>query len=107
MDNQDWTPVVINSKAKVDAAKKELASKPPGKTNQQKNLESDEPKIRYVDRDISQLIINGRLAKKLNRKQLAIGMMIPESVIADWETGKAIYNGPMLDKFKRYLGVSH
>ena len=103
--NQDWNAIVIYSKEKADAIKKEQVSKPPGKSTQIKDLESDEPKIRYVDRDFSNLIVQGRLAKKLNRKQLAQGMMIPESVVADWETGKAIYSGAMVDKFKRYLGI--
>ena len=104
--NQDWNAIVIYSKEKADATKKEHASKPPGKSTQIKDLESDEPKIRYVDRDFSNLIVQGRLAKKLNRKQLAQGMMISESIVADWETGKAIYSGPMVDKFKRYLGIN-
>ena len=104
--DQDWQPIVIYSKAKADAIKKEYASKPAGKTVDQKNLESDQPKIRYVDRDFSNLIVQGRLAKKLNRKQLAQGMMISEALVADWETGKAIYSGPMVDKFKRYLGLN-
>ena len=104
--DQDWEPVIIHSKAKTDALKKAQASKFVGKSAEQKNLESDVPKIRYVDRDFSNLIIQGRLAKKLNRKQLAQGMMISEAIVADWETGKAIYSGPMVDKFKRYLGIN-
>lgn len=103
--DQDWNSLVIYSKEKADAIKKEQVAKPPGKSTQQKSLDSDEPKVRYVDREFSNLIVQGRLAKKLNRKQLAQGMMIQESVVADWETGKAIYNGPMVDKFKRYLGI--
>ena len=101
--DQDWKPVVIQSKAKTDALKKAQASKFVGKTV---DLENDVPKIRYVDRDFSNLIVQGRLAKKLNRKQLAQGMMISETIVADWETGKAIYSGPMVDKFKRYLGIN-
>ena len=101
---QDWDPVIIRSKAAVKAA----TTKPQiqGKPAQIKNLESDTPTIRYIDRELSQQIVNARVAKKLNRKQLAQGLMIQESVVADYETGKAIYNGQMINRFKNFLGIN-
>jgi len=100
---QDWEPVIIRSKAAIKAA-----TKPPfqGKPKQLVDVDGDMPKIKYIDRELSQQIIAARLIKKLNRKQLAQGMMIQESVVADYETGRAIYNGQMINRFKNYLGIN-
>ena len=100
---QDWEPVIIRSKAAVKAATKPQIQ---GKPKQLADLESDTPKIRYVDHELSKQIVEARLAKKLNRKQLAQGMMIQESIVADYETGKAIYNGQMINRFKNFLGIN-
>jgi ribosome-binding protein aMBF1 (putative translation factor) len=100
---QDWEPVIIHSKAAAKAVTKPQIQ---GKPKQLVDLESDTPKIRYVDHELSQQIVAARLAKKLNRKQLAQGMMIQESIVADYETGKAIYNGQMINRFKNFLGIN-
>ena len=100
---QDWEPVIIRSKA---AAKATVKPQIQGKPKQLADLEGDTPKIKYIDRELSQQIVNARLAKKLNRKQLAQGLMIPEAVVADYETGKAIYNGQMINRFKNFLGIN-
>ena len=99
---QDWEPVIIRkTTTKTTTNKPHVVSK----SNQVKSLESDEPTLKYIDKEVSQKIVDARVAKKLSRKQLAQGLMIPESVVADYETGKAIYNGAMISRFKKYLGV--
>lgn len=100
---QDWEPVIIHSKAAVKATAKPQIQ---GKPKQLVDLESDTPKIKYIDIELSKQIVAARLAKKLNRKQLAQGMMIQESIVADYETGKAIYNGQMINRFKNFLGIN-
>ena len=95
---QDWNPIVI--KKNTSTTQKTHIT-----YTHSKPVDDDNLKIKYVTREQSQLVTNGRLAKKLTRKQLALSMQIQESVIADWENGKAIYSGPMYDRFKRTLGV--
>jgi hypothetical protein len=114
---QDWTTVVIRRpKKKIEEdiyAKVKFEtlsiSKEKDKITLGKNKvfsnETEDIKIKYVPPNVSQLIINGRNAKNLTRKQLALGLNFKEDVIADIENGKAIYNGNIIARIKKYLGV--
>lgn len=95
---QDWDPIIIKKAA--PKPKQNITYAGP------KVTDDDNLKINYVTREQSNLIIGGRTAKKLTRKQLANLMQIQEVIVAEWETGKAIYNGPMYGRFKRFLGVT-
>lgn len=96
---QDWTPVVIRRSNNINTKKKEedIYSKV--------KFETEDVKIKYVPSNISQLIINGRNAKNLTRKQLAMNLNFKEDIIADIENGKAIYNGNIIARIKKYLDV--
>ena len=61
--------------------------------------------IKKVPKDISKLIIDARIIKKLTRKDLANKLNFKEDIIADIETGKAIYDGNQIAKIKKYLGI--
>jgi len=61
--------------------------------------------IKKVPKEISQLITNARIAKKLTRKDLANNLNLQECVITEIETGKAIYDGNLIAKIKKYLCV--
>ena len=75
--------------------------------NTQKELLTDDiPKLKYVPRELGIQITQTRIRKNMNRRQLAIALNIQESIVADFETGKALYNGPMISRFKTYLGLS-
>jgi putative transcription factor len=50
-------------------------------------------------------IQQARQAKGLTRKELAIGLNIQASVVADYECGKAIPNRQLLGSIGRFLGV--
>jgi ribosome-binding protein aMBF1 (putative translation factor) len=92
---QDWTTVVIRRpKKKIE---EDIYAKV--------KFETEDIKIKYVPSNVSQLIISGRNANKLTRKQLALGLNLKEDVIADIENGKAIYNGNIIARIKKYLGV--
>jgi len=93
--HQDWTTVVIRR------PKKKMEEDIYAKVK----FETEDVKIKYVPPNISQIIINGRNAKNLTRKQLALGLNFKEDVIADIENGKAIYNGNIIARIKKYLGV--
>jgi len=92
---QDWTTVVIRR------PKKKMEEDIYAKVK----FETEDVKIKYVPPNVSQIIINGRNAKNLTRKQLALGLNFKEDVIADIENGKAIYNGNIIARIKKYLGV--
>lgn len=104
MDNQDWNPVTITKKITNDNTPKTKSTL----TNAQKALlNNDEIKApKYVDRELSQQITQARVAKGMNRKQLAKALCVTEAVVADMETERAVHNGAMINKFKTYLGIN-
>jgi ribosome-binding protein aMBF1 (putative translation factor) len=62
--------------------------------------------ILKVSAKISKAIIQGRTAKKWNRKQLAMNTRgLSEAVIASYETGKAIPNIGQIIKIEKALGI--
>ena len=105
MNHQDWTPVTINKNN--DPVTKEIVEKKKSTTNSSVKLdENDEViSIKTVPKDIAQLITDARVAKKLTRKNLANNLNLQESIITEIETCKAIYNGNLIAKIKKYLGV--
>lgn len=108
MDHQDWTTIIINKVDKDKKLPKNIVKKtdlPKPIINSSVKLdENDEViNIKYVSKDISQQVIMGRIAKKLTRKDLANKLNLKEDIIADIETGKAIYNGNTIAKIKKCL----
>ena len=57
-----------------------------------------------VGSDVAKRIAQARCEKKLTQKQLANALSLPESIIKEFETGKAIYNAVVLNKIEKYLG---
>ncbi len=127
VNTQDWTPVVIKKNQKIntknatevnraiqqgvaiETVKKHNAG---GNKNDSNNVNSaklekydeDETiKIKHVSYEIAQKIQQGRLAKKMTRKDLAQRLNVKESVIAEYETGKAIPNGQLLARIRTIL----
>jgi len=106
-NNQDWTPVILTSN-KPKTQPRNMVSKdtlPKITTSSSVKLdENDEvTNIKYVPKDISQFITSKRIEKKYSRKYLGMQVKVKESVIADIENGKAIYNGDLIAKIKKIL----
>jgi ribosome-binding protein aMBF1 (putative translation factor) len=111
-NHQDWKTVVLSNPKKIaknqpkEIVKKEEIHKPNSLPSGFKLDENDEIKsIKYVSKDISQIIINARCAKKMSRKDLAKNMNLKEDIITNIETGKAIYNGDQIARIKKFLGI--
>jgi ribosome-binding protein aMBF1 (putative translation factor) len=105
MEHQDWKAIVLKPAAPVIVKniveKKKIIENSSIKVN-----ENDEViQIKKVPKEISQLITNARIAKKLSRKDLANQLNFKQDIIDDIETGKAIYNGSQIAKIKRQLGI--
>ena len=101
-NDQDWKPVFL--------VKDKQPTKQENHTNitnvKKELLNDDVPTLKYVDKELSKEIVNARVAKNLNRKQLANNMNIQENIVADFETGKALHNPQLISKFKSYLGLN-
>ena len=66
---------------------------------------TDVEKIQKVSQKVSKAIIDGRTAKKMNRKQLASAIQENVKIVEEYETGKAIPNIKIINKLQRTLGV--
>ena len=96
--DQDWKTIVLHNPKKIQEKVSVNTPKIPV------NFE-EITKVKYVSKEISQLIIDGRTAKKITRKQLANQLNLKEDIIAAIETGKAVYDGNQIAKIKKHLGV--
>ena len=105
MQVQDWTPIILNKSSKPTAKIIQKKVKMPELKSGVKINENDEVKIIKVSREISLLITQARIAKKLTRKQLANNLNLKEDVITDIETGKAIYDGNLIARIKKSLNI--
>ena len=66
---------------------------------------SEGQKLKTIDREISQQIIQARCAKKLTQDALAKQLNINVSIIKEYETGKAVINNQLLQKICRVLCI--
>jgi putative transcription factor len=57
-----------------------------------------------VDASFSKALQKARLAKKMNQKQLAQMINEKPQVVNEYESGKAIPNGAVINKLNRALG---
>jgi ribosome-binding protein aMBF1 (putative translation factor) len=108
---QDWKTVTIGNPAlvKKNQAKEIIAKKDLSKSNINSSVKLDENdeviKIKTVPRETANLIVAGRINKKLTRKQLANNLNLKEAILEEIETGKAIYDGNLIAKIKKYLSI--
>jgi len=109
MDHQDWKTIVLKNPNLVNQPKNivKKTDLPKSTVNSSIKLnENDEvTQIKYVPKDISKLIIQGRITKKLTRKDLANSLNLKEDIITNIENGKAIYDGNLIAKIKKILNV--
>lgn len=105
MDHQDWKSVVLNKSKPV--VTKEIVPRVVKNNNSSVKLdENDEViTIKKVPHETSLLLTQARIANKLTRKQLANKLNLREDIIADIETGAAIYNGDQIAKIKKALTI--
>jgi len=131
MEGQDWTPVVIRKKKltgaeaksnstinqafrsgqaqtvkKHNAGSNKMMTAGAGKNAAKLENETEELHHETVNFDLRRLIQQGRIAKKLTQAQLAQAINEKLQIVQDYENGKAIPNGQILNKLSRVLGIS-
>mmetsp|Transcript_125676 Transcript_125676/g.314081 ORF Transcript_125676/g.314081 Transcript_125676/m.314081 type:complete len:144 (+) Transcript_125676:61-492(+) len=127
---QDWAPVVwtktgpkgkaSKSSAEVNAARRsgaavETDKKFAGGSNKSahstvpnaKKLDENTETFRHdtVSHDFKMALQQARLAKKMSQAALATAINEKGTVINEYESGKAIPNGAIINKLNRALGV--
>jgi ribosome-binding protein aMBF1 (putative translation factor) len=103
LQHQDWNTIVFSNKnkKKEENEKKTFVN---SKTMQlEKKVENDDMKHKFVPLSMRQDIIKHRNALKLTQKELANRVNLPQSIINEIESGKAIYNHVHINKIKRTL----
>jgi putative transcription factor len=101
MNHQDWEKITFK-KPETRISQKQN----PAGTKEFRVLESeDQLPPKKIDNSTAMAIQQARQAKGLTRKELAIGLNIQASVVADYECGKAIPNRQVLGSIGRFLGV--
>lgn len=106
--HQDWKQVIIRKKTSPGYQKNTLTRNSKLSNNTNSELIDDENPIskKKIDRNISKNIQSARTTQKMTRKQLAQKINIKESVIADYENGKAIPKPEILNKIEKILKTS-
>lgn len=127
-DHQDWQTVVFHKKpqkygtseqdvnkarrqdANIDTLKKgNVSNKVVGNSSiDSRKLESETEDFHHkkVPMEVAKAIEKGRLVKQLSQDALAKALNMQSRDINAIEKGQAIYNGQVLAKIKRYLGVA-
>jgi ribosome-binding protein aMBF1 (putative translation factor) len=105
MNHQDWNPVNVGNTTLKKVEKEIVEKKKEINPNISKLDIDDIPKLKYVPKDICNLIIQARCAKKLTRDALAKQLNMRIDVLANIESGKAIYDGNTIAKIKKGLNI--
>ena len=104
LDHQDWKTIIVKKpKQNVKNAKKKVNNNSEKIISVEKKADNDELHHKQLTLELRQTIQKTRCLKSLTQKQLANNVNLPIQVIADIESGKAIYNGQHINKIKRYL----
>ena len=109
MDHQDWKPVVLKKTQKQiakDTKKSEKKTLKKYRPTFSRKLDSEDyvPEAK-ISHSLKMQIQQARIKKKLTQKQLATSCNLPISTIKNYENGKVVPNGQILNKLKKVLGV--
>eukprot|EP01012_Entosiphon_sulcatum_P062874 TRINITY_DN8954_c0_g1_i1.p1 TRINITY_DN8954_c0_g1~~TRINITY_DN8954_c0_g1_i1.p1 ORF type:complete len:164 (+),score=29.22 TRINITY_DN8954_c0_g1_i1:28-492(+) len=94
----------------VDLEKRHFAGTNRAQTAAPKNTkrldeETEELKHKTVSRDFAQHLIQARNAKEWTQRDLAQAINERPQIVAEYEQGKALPNGMIMQKMERALGV--
>jgi ribosome-binding protein aMBF1 (putative translation factor) len=98
---QDWTPVDIGNKSKINKIQSQSSSKAKAK---EEDYDGTPPTILYWTTDLIIALQQLRQVKGLSQKDLAKRMNLPSSMINDIEANKCPYNPTLYKKIFRYMG---
>ncbi len=105
--NQDWTPMVLNSKPKTTA--KKTTDTPPALTNKERKLtdSTEAEKKELLPRNISVQLVAARVAHvpKISQKDLANQLNIPIKTIQEIEQHRHANDMALAQKIARHLKV--
>jgi ribosome-binding protein aMBF1 (putative translation factor) len=96
MNHQDFKPVVLRKNSPIQSVKNNQSQKSPKK---EEDGQVVAPKL--FTKDFGQKLTNARTKVNMNRKDLSLKLNVKESVIADIENAKLLYDGNLVHKIKK------
>ncbi len=96
---------IISSERKHGAAENKSAHSGTGANLKKLEESTDDFTHKTVNKNLSQSIVQARLAKKMTQAQLATAINERQQVIQQYESGQAIPNPQILNKLDRILGT--
>ena len=104
LDHQDWKTIIVKKpKENLKNSKKKISNNSQKIISVEKKAEEGDLKQKKITLELRQDIMKARTAKSLTQKQLASSINLPQQVISDIESGKALYNPQHISKIKRLL----
>ncbi len=97
MEHQDFKPVVLRKN------NPKPSSKPKSPERSSLNNENDGNVVvpKMFTKEFGQKLATSRTSKNMNRKDLSLKLNVKESVVADIENGKLLYDGNLVHKLKK------
>ena len=106
LDHQDWKAVIVKkTKEKSDKNKPKIKKVIDPNIKMEKKIEEGKLEHKKISNELRVQIQQGRTSKGLTQKQLANSVNLPQSIINEIESGKAIYNHVHINKIKRVLEI--
>ena len=110
---QDWDPMILNKKldSKNNSRSNNSSNTKPKLSDDAHKLykieaEDDVQPIKKVSHTLKTQIQSARCAKKISQKDLANKINVQETVIKDYELGKAVPDVKIVNKIGKALGVT-
>jgi len=95
MEHQDFKPVVLRKN------NQKLPNKSPNNEKKEKKEDGQVVVPKTFTKEFGQKLATARVSKNMNRKDLSLKLNVKESVVADIENGKLLYDGNLVHKLKR------
>lgn len=114
IEHQQWEPVIFKKKQSKTLTNNDVRNKkyevrnkinPAAQKLNKIDNETEVFKIKTISSKIGKEIQKGRLAKKINQKQLAQAVNVAPKVINQMESGKAQPNEAIKRKIAKYLNI--
>ena len=116
MEHQNWNYTVLSKNKKVSS--KKLAKNPSGRGNVEiirktsghgskmhKILERDEIGVPKLSAEFKIAMVQARNAKGLTQKELAHRIAVKDTIIKNYENGKAVPQNGVIQKIEKVLGT--
>jgi ribosome-binding protein aMBF1 (putative translation factor) len=100
MDHQDFKVVVLRKNSPPKIGHSNHSNQSPN-SNKKKEEENNIVKPKTFTIEFGKKLASHRVQKNMSRKDLALKLNVKESVIADVENGKQLYDGNIVHKLKR------